>query len=272
MRLERLGLELGVELAAEEEGVVGDLDDLDVGGVGGGAGDAQAGAGEQGFVLAVEFVAVAVAFGDFGAAVGLGGQRAGLEHAGPGAEAHGAAHLFDAGELAEFVDDAVGRGGVELAGVGAVQPADVAGELDAGGLHAEADAEVGRAGLARVADGVEHAFDAALAEAAGDEDAVEVLELRDVVVGLEAFGFDPGDAQLEVVRERAVDEGFLEGFVAVFVLDVLADDGDGDFVLGVVGAVDDLLPVGEIGVRVSMRRYLRARASTPSCAKLSGTS
>ena len=42
MRLERLGLELGMELAAEEVRMVGDLDDLDVGAVGGRAGDAQA--------------------------------------------------------------------------------------------------------------------------------------------------------------------------------------------------------------------------------------
>ena len=67
------------------------------------------------------------------------------------------------------------------------------------------------------------------------------------VAGLEAFGFDPGDAELEVVGEGAVDEGFFEGLVAVFVLDVFADDGDGDFVLGVVGAVDDVLPLGEVG-------------------------
>ena len=63
--LEWFGFEFGVELAAEEEGVGGDLDDFDVGGVGGGAGDAEACAGEDGFVLAVELVAVAVAFGDF---------------------------------------------------------------------------------------------------------------------------------------------------------------------------------------------------------------
>ena len=78
VRLERLGLELGVELAAEEEGMVGDLDDLDVGGVGGGAGEAKAGAGEDGFVLAVELVAMAVALADLGCAVGLGGEGAGL--------------------------------------------------------------------------------------------------------------------------------------------------------------------------------------------------
>ena len=65
MRLERLGLEFGMELAAEEEGMVGNLDDLDVGAVGRGAGDAHAGAGEQRFVFAVEFVAMAVALADF---------------------------------------------------------------------------------------------------------------------------------------------------------------------------------------------------------------
>ena len=199
--LERFGFELWVELAAEEEGMGGDLYDFDVGGVGGGSGEAQAGSGEDGFVLAVELVAVAVALGDFGGAVGGGGEGIGFHDAGPGSEAHGAAHLFDAGELAEFIDDAMGGAGVELAGVGVFQAADVAGVLNAGGLHTEADTEVGGVGLAGIADGVEHALNAALAEAAGDQDAVEAFELVDVVVGgvagviagLEAFGFNPGD-------------------------------------------------------------------------------
>ena len=216
VRLEGLGLELGVELAAEEVGVAGDFDDLDVGLVGSGAAEAQAAAGEQGFVLAVELVAVAVALADFGcAAVGAGGERVFLEDAGPGAQTHGAAHLFDAEQLAQLVDDAVLAGGVELAGVGVFEAADVAGELDAGGLHAEADAEVGDLLFAGVADGVQHALDAALAEAAGDEDAVEAFELRLVaaVVGslrLQAFGFDPGDLELEVLGDCAVGERFLE--------------------------------------------------------------
>ena len=53
--------------------------------------------------------------------------------------------------------------------------------------------------------------------------------------------------ELEVLRERAVGERFFERLVAVLVLDILADDGDGDFVLGVVGAVDEVLPAGEVG-------------------------
>ena len=138
-------------------------------------------------------------------------------------------------------------GGIELAGVGVFEAADVAGELDAGGLHAEADAEVGDLLFAGVADGVQHAFDAALAEAAGDEDAVEAFKLGLVaaVVGsfrFEAFGFNPGDLELEVLRDCAVGEGFFEGLVAVFVLDIFADDGDVDFVFGVVAAVDEIFP------------------------------
>ncbi len=247
VRLQRLGFEFGVELAAEEEGVRGDFDDLDVGGVGRGAGEAEACAGEDGFVLAVELVAVTVALADFCFAVGVGGEGVGLHDAVPGSEAHGATHLFNSGELAEFVDDAVRGGGVELAGVGVLEAAYIAGVLDAGGLHAETDAEVGDCLFAGVADGVEHTFDAALAEAAGYEDAVEALKLSGVVGDFEAFGFEPGDAELEVVGERAVDESFLEGFVGVFVLDVLADDGDGDFVFGVIGAANDVLPLGEVG-------------------------
>ena len=73
-------------------------------------------------------------------------------------------------------------------------------------LHAQADAEVRDVILARVADGIEHAVDAALAEKPpGDEDAVEAGELglvvavgaaggvavRLVAPSFEAFGFDP---------------------------------------------------------------------------------
>ena len=83
MRLQRLRLELRMELAAEEMRMSGELDDLDVGAVGRGPGDAQARRGQRLFVLAVEFVAVAVAFADLGLSIDLVGERAGLELAGP---------------------------------------------------------------------------------------------------------------------------------------------------------------------------------------------
>jgi len=43
-----------------------------------------------------------------------------------------------------------------------------------------------------------------------------------------------------------VDEGLLHRFVTVFVLDVLSYDPDVDFVLGVIGVIDDLLPAREV--------------------------
>ena len=144
------------------------------------------------------------------------------------------------------------RGGVELAGVGVLKAADIARELDAGGLHAEANAEVWHMLLASVADGVEHAFNAALAEAARNEDAVEAFELRLVgaVVGrftFETLGLDPGNVELQVFGERAVGESFLEGFVAVLIFHVLADNADFDFILRVGVAMSKILPPGEVG-------------------------
>ncbi len=66
-----LDLNSGMELAAEEPGVAGGLNNFDVIFVGGAAGDAQAGADQSFFVVAIEFVAVAVAFADFRFAVSL---------------------------------------------------------------------------------------------------------------------------------------------------------------------------------------------------------
>src|SRR5271156_5376569 len=66
VRLQRLGLELRVELAAQEKGVAGDLDNLHVGRIRRGAGDAQAGSGEQRLVFPVELVTMTVPFTDLG--------------------------------------------------------------------------------------------------------------------------------------------------------------------------------------------------------------
>ena len=74
------------------------------------------------------------------------------------------------------VDDRVRASRVELAGVGAGQAQHVAGVLDGHHLHAEAQAEARDVVLAGVAGGGDLALDAALAEAAGDDDAVEVAK------------------------------------------------------------------------------------------------
>ena len=181
------------------------------------------------FVLAIEFVAMAVALADFGFAVDLVRQRVRLDLAGPCAQPHGAAQFFDAAQFAQFVDHAVRRRRIELAGVGVGQPANVARKFDAGGLHAQANAEVRNFLLARVADRHQHAFDAALAEAARHQDAVVVVAV--VRRRLLSPASSPSASiqftlQLQVVRQRAVHQRLFQRLVGILVLDVLADDAD----------------------------------------------
>src|SRR6266571_7712474 len=70
MRLEWLGLEFRMELAAEEPGMLRRLDDLHVVFVRRASRDAQSGWGKNFFVFSVELVAVPVALADLELAVG----------------------------------------------------------------------------------------------------------------------------------------------------------------------------------------------------------
>src|SRR5579885_2797828 len=73
MRLEWLRLEFRVELAAEEVRMVRNLKDLDVSSVRRGSGNAKSSAGEQRFVLAIEFVAMTMTLADLRLAIGARG-------------------------------------------------------------------------------------------------------------------------------------------------------------------------------------------------------
>src|SRR5579883_590402 len=172
MRLQRLGFELGMELATEEERMVGQLHNLDVGPIWCRAADAQAAGDQRALVLAIELVAMAMALADFALTVGLMRQRTWLQLARPGAETHRAAQLLHAAQLAQLVDHPMRRRRIKLAGIGVRQAANIAREFNACGLHPEADAEVRDLVLARVLNAQQHAFDAALAEAAGNENPI----------------------------------------------------------------------------------------------------
>src|ERR1043165_7293066 len=189
-----------------------ELDHLDELAVGRRAGDAEAALLELRDVLGVDLVAVAVALLDEIGAVRGAGDRAFLQRARILAEAHRAAQGVDADEVAQLVDDLVRRLVVELRRVGADHAADVARELDRRALHAEANAEVGDALLARVADGAELPLDAARAEAGADEDAVDAGELAVVALLFERLRVDVDDAHLDVVGDAAVGQGLVERF------------------------------------------------------------
>ena len=119
-------------------------------------------------------------------------------------------------------------------------PGQVAGAFDDGHLHAEADAEEGDVALAGETHGFDFADGAALAEAAGDEDAVHAVKLLHGVGLLEDFGIDPVELDFDVVGDAAMGEGLGQGFIAVEQIGVFADDGDAHDRLPVGGAISTM--------------------------------
>src|SRR5215467_948119 len=222
--------------------MITDLANLDVGLVGRFARDLESAGPKRLFVFAVELIAVTVTLANFSHAVGALRQAALGEHAGPSAQSHGAPQFVDALQLAELENHAVRGGGIELGRIGALEAADVAGVLDHHGLHAKADAEVRNLVLARVADGVDHAFDAALAEPTGHQDAIVRIQGALRVGRRDAFGFNPVDVDLQLVRQAAVQQRFLQALVRIFVFHILAHQADRNLARGILHAVKHLAP------------------------------
>jgi len=85
------------------------------------------------------------------------------------------------------------------------------------------------------------AFGAALAEAAGHQNAVDVFEERRRVLVLEHFALDPVEIDLHLVGDAAMRQRFDQRFVGVLHAGVFADDGNGHRAFRVAHAfVDDV--------------------------------
>src|SRR5581483_5926780 len=109
LRLERLRFEFWMELAANEVRMIRQFHHLDVSAVGGRSRNLQPRRSQRLFILAIEFVTMAVALADFGLAVNAMRQRSGFDLASPRAEPHGSAQFFHAAQLAQFVNHAMRR-------------------------------------------------------------------------------------------------------------------------------------------------------------------
>ncbi len=142
MRLGRLRLELGVELHGQEPGMVGLLDDLDDRAVGARAGGDEAVLLEVLPIGVVELVAMAVPFVDL-----VGRRRPGA----PGCRARGRRATSPAASCRRARGPTAVPPSAQITGCWVVlsnsvllassRPEHVAGELDDGALHAQADAE-----------------------------------------------------------------------------------------------------------------------------------
>src|SRR5919106_5666000 len=173
----RARAELGVELTGHEVGMVRQLDDLDQLLLGPDPGDREPVLLEALEIVVVDLVAVSVPFLDDPLPVEPRGARPLGQEDRIQAQPHGPALVRERALLGQQIDHEVRGVGDELRGVGSGQAAHVTGVLDHRALHAEADAEVRHAFFARVADGLDLALDAPVAEAARHQDAVHVAEV-----------------------------------------------------------------------------------------------
>ncbi len=213
--------------------------------VGAGAGHLQSVGGELLAELVVELVAMPVPLVDQRRAVSLM-RLAPLHQRGRiRPQPHGAPLVGDGVLLVEHANNGVTAIAVELGAIGVLQADHIAGELDDGALQAQADAEEGDFAFAGMADGVDLAAGAAVIETAGNKDAVQPAENSFDSVALDFLGFNLANHGPAVQADAGMVEGLVNGFVSVVVLDVLANDGDGDFVGRVLDALQHLPPVAD---------------------------
>src|SRR5690606_30269719 len=142
------------------------------------------------------------------------------------AQAHGSAHVLHLLLLFHERYDRVRTIRRELAGVAVLDPSHVAGELDDGRLHAEADAEERKLRLTGDTTGFHHSVHAPHPAATGHQQAVVLgQDLASDFRRGEPVAGDPPDLHPNIVPDAAVDERFLHALVAVNEVRVLAHDG-----------------------------------------------
>src|SRR5712692_2914186 len=221
------------------------------------AGNAQALVLQSLHVLVVDLVAVAVALVDHIRAVDLSREAPGLERGSLSAQAHRPAEigLFVAAldpavsvlPLGHQRDHGVRRVAVEFGAVRAREADDVSREFDHGELHAQANAEIRNLVLARMLDRLHHAFNPPLAEAPGDKYRVHAFQQHADAFLLDRFRIHVADADPAARVDPGVDERLVERLVGIGEVDVLADHGDRNLVLGMLQRLDQLFPYPEIG-------------------------
>src|SRR5882724_10374871 len=126
MRLQRLGFELRMELAADEMWMVRQFNHLDIRSVRRGTGNSQSCRGQLLFVFAVELVTMPMSLADLSLTIDPMRQRSRLNFADPCAQAHSPAEFLYTAQLAQLVDHAVWSCRIEFARVGFRQPANIA--------------------------------------------------------------------------------------------------------------------------------------------------
>ena len=96
-------------------------------------------------------------------------------------------------------------------------------------LHAETQTQIGNLMFSCIADRMDHTFDSAVAEAAGNEDSVYITQNVLYVFGRNGFGIHPFDIYDTAIRNAAVFQRFHDADISIMELGIFADKSDRRF-------------------------------------------
>lgn len=139
MRAIGAGLELGMGLGRDEEGVGRNFDHLDDMAIRGEADGLESLVGQGLAIVVVDFIAVTMALIDFLRSIEAIGLGRGIKDAGIGAKAHRSAEVGDIALVGHEMDDRMHRRRIEFRGIDIVIAKDVPGKLDDRGLKPKAE-------------------------------------------------------------------------------------------------------------------------------------
>ena len=112
----------------------------------------------------------------------------------------------------------MGCSGVKLRAVGPLKSADIAGEFDRGNLHAKADPEVRNSLFPGVARSGDLPFGSAVAEAPGNKDTSNAIQVFCRAVGLNFLGVDDLQIDSAVVGASRMAERLVDALVSILEL------------------------------------------------------
>ena len=141
----------------------------------------------------------------------------------------------------------MGGGLGELAGVGVLHPAGMAGKLHHRHLHPQTDTEEGDSLLPGVPDGGYLTLNSPVTEAAGDQDTVRTGQKVGGVFISDRLTVHPADIHLHLVLDPPVGEGLGHGKVGVVEGDIFSHQSDLHLSSWIFGPVYHVGPLGEVG-------------------------
>ena len=159
------------------------------------------------------------------------------------------AHIFDVSLISHQIDDIVLAVCINFSTVAIFKSANVAGEFDAGHLHAKADAKERNVVFTRITNGLNHAFEATIAKAPGNDYAVITFQLVSNVFCSQFFRVEVVDFDVCINLIAGMLQSFVNRNISVRKLNVLADKRNFDFSFKVANAFAKRLPIGHVCLR-----------------------